>query len=224
MADKDDIISREDLNYNKNIFLEQQLYAIKISDIYHPDIRKKIMSTKRIKTIFPPLEQLYNKEIVKENDPALQKPKITKKKCFEEDRKSKPFENIKNDKKQIRDSLNSTETTDTSAKEEIFKKLHQLFKSKEKSRFEFVNKQSDDKVEIPNFINDLIFKKVSRHKFTKNITHSEDILYNDKSLITEYANNNQWAQFIVENKTFNDDWEFIQDFDYINTLLLNKRK
>jgi hypothetical protein len=212
------------LNYNKNIFLEQQLYAIKIADIYHPDIKKKITNSKKIKTVFPPVEQIYSRDIIKDSDPVLQKPKIVKKKCFEEDKKTKPIESINSDKKEIRDSLNSTETTDTSVKDEVFKKIHQLFKTKDKSRFEFVNKQFADKVEIPFFINDLIFKKVSRHKFTNKIIHSEDILYSDKSLITEYTNNNQWAQFIIENKTFNDDWEFIQDFDYINTLILNKRK
>ena len=33
-ASESDIIKREDLNVNKNIFYEQQLYAIKIADIY----------------------------------------------------------------------------------------------------------------------------------------------------------------------------------------------
>ena len=224
MADKDDIISREDLNSNKNIFLEQQLYAMKIADIYHPDIRKKIMNMKKVKTVFPSVELIYTKDVIRENDPILQKPKIVKKKLFEEDKKAKPIQNIKSEKKEIRDSLNSTETTDTSAKEEVFKKIHQLFQLKDKSRFDFDGKKTDDRVEIPDFINNLIIKKVSRHKFTKNIKHIEDLLYSDKTLVAEYTNNNQWAQFILENRAFNDEWEFIQDFDYINTLILNKRK
>ena len=41
-ADESDIIKREDLNVNKNIFYEQQLYAIKIADIYNPEVKKKM--------------------------------------------------------------------------------------------------------------------------------------------------------------------------------------
>ncbi len=223
LADKDDIISREDLNYNKNIFLEQQYYAIKIADIYHPDIRKKVLNIKKIKSVFPSPDLIYNKDVVRENDPVLLKPKIVKKK-FEEDKKPRPVENIKNEKKEIRDSLNSTETTDTSMKKLLFKKIHKLFEMKDKSRFEFAGFHKQENIEIPGFINELIVKKVSRHKFTKNIKQYEDILYSDKALLTEYTNNNSWAQFILDNKVIQDDWEFIEDFDYINKLILNKRK
>ena len=31
------------LNVNKNIFYEQQLFAIKIADIYNPEIKKKLL-------------------------------------------------------------------------------------------------------------------------------------------------------------------------------------
>ncbi len=181
------------------------------------------MNTKKVKTVFPSVELIYNKDVIRENDPFLQKPKIINKK-FEEDKKAKPVQNIKSEKKDIIDSLNSLETTDTSAKEEVFKKIHQLFQSKDKSRFDFSERKTDDRVEIPDFINNLIIKKVSRHKLTKNINHIDDLLYGDKTLVAEYTNNNQWAQFIFENRAFNDEWEFIQDFDYINTLILNKRK
>jgi hypothetical protein len=75
-ADENDIICREDLNINKNIFLDQQIYAIKIADLYNPEVRKNIMSNKKFKTVLPSPETIYNKDIVKEQDPVYQKNKI----------------------------------------------------------------------------------------------------------------------------------------------------
>jgi hypothetical protein len=261
MADEADIISREDLNSNKNIFLEQQLYAMKIADIYQPDIRKRLTQGKKFKTVFPSPDTLYNREIVKEMDPGsvvhTAKNKVTKKKCFEEDRNISAVHsntgnsNASNTATNTRDKINTitvlenketisqesnvNETTSTSSKDDAaavvinlneLKEIHLLFANREKSRFEFAakNKNNYEFEEIPKFIKELIVKKVSRHKFTKNIKNSEDLLYKDETLETEYKKNNTWAQFIIENKTVNDDWEFIQDFDYINSLLLNTRK
>ena len=41
LADENDIIKRGDLIANKNIFAQQHSYAIKIADIYNPEIKKK---------------------------------------------------------------------------------------------------------------------------------------------------------------------------------------
>lgn len=102
-----------------------------------------------------------------------------------------------------------------------------LYRPKEKSRFNFANKDSSDsflnnkmnlaifnscgsinsfnttqdtRVEIPCFVNDLIYKKISRFSFFKNfIKNEEDFTYFDKNLIKEYAENNPWAVFIINN-------------------------
>ena len=52
-ADENDIIKRGDLTSNKIIFAKQHEYAEKIADIYNPEVKKKILSVKRNKTIFP---------------------------------------------------------------------------------------------------------------------------------------------------------------------------
>lgn len=73
-ACESDIIKREDLNVNKNIFYEQQLYAIKIADIYNPEIKKKLLlGAKNKKTMFPSTDLIYKSEIVMENDPIFTK-------------------------------------------------------------------------------------------------------------------------------------------------------
>jgi hypothetical protein len=252
MADEEDIISREDLNSNKNIFMEQQLYAMKIADVYNSEVKKRLTSGKKFKAAFPSAESLYNKDLVREMDPIYQKNKIAKKKYFAEDNKTEsPKHKINTiiEKKAglglyLQESSIGNETTSTSSKddttltlgislgdadiaksisEQVFKD-NSLFTNRDRSRFDFTVNSCDrsEGVEIPKFIKDLIFKKVSRHKLTKNIKNSEDILYCDTHLENEYQSNNPWAQFIIENKTFNDDWEFVQDFDYINTLILKK--
>jgi hypothetical protein len=103
---------------------------------------------------------------------------------------------------------------------------NKLFRSREKSRFNFVkenfnsnlnsldninlaifnscestnslNTTQDSQVEIPNFVNDLIYKKVSRFSFFKNFAKDDqDFTYFDSNLIREYTENNPWALFII---------------------------
>ena len=67
-----DIIKREDLNYNKNIFYEQQIFAIKIADIYNPDVKNNLMKMSDMKnTIFPSPNLIYQNSIVIENEKYL---------------------------------------------------------------------------------------------------------------------------------------------------------
>lgn len=99
---------------------------------------------------------------------------------------------------------------------------NKLFKSKERSRFKFVDENSDltifnscsstnslntthdSQVEVPNFVSDLIYKKVSRYSFFKNFAKDdEDFTYFDNTLIREYTENNPWATFIINNIPIN---------------------
>ena len=59
-ADENDIIKRGDLNSNKIIFAQQHEYAEKIADIYNPEVKKKIMASKKGKTVFPSPDTIYN--------------------------------------------------------------------------------------------------------------------------------------------------------------------
>lgn len=289
IADKNDIIHREDLNGNKNIFVEQQLYAIKIADLYNPEVKSRLMklSEKRpYVPVLPSSESVYFKNIVKENDPIYQKNKIAKKKYFEDNSNDKSrfktnssvnkeiyilklnqvIDNF-NDSKKSRYSPNSTETTSTSSKEDLqypnsgneekitisAEKLKidecslpdvnkssesssfKLFSTRPCSRFNFVKSSNNyENLEIPQFILNLIFKKSSTYKLSKNMSHLEDILYSDKILETEYKNKNPWAQFILDNKSEtnhekkidkeNEDKKLIEDFDQINYFIFNKFK
>ena len=58
-ADENDIIKRGDLISNKVIFTQQHNYAKKIADIYNPEVKKKILNSKKGKTIFPSPDIIY---------------------------------------------------------------------------------------------------------------------------------------------------------------------
>jgi CCR4-NOT transcription complex subunit 4 len=79
-ADENDIIKRGDLTSNKIIFTQQHNYAKKIADIYNPDVRKKIMSSKKGKTVFPSPDIIYRTITLmdKENIPKNKKNSVSK--------------------------------------------------------------------------------------------------------------------------------------------------
>ena len=58
-ADENDIIKRRDLTSNKVIFTQQHNYAKKIADIFNPEVKKRIMSSKKGKTFFPSPDIIY---------------------------------------------------------------------------------------------------------------------------------------------------------------------
>jgi hypothetical protein len=117
---------------------------------------------------------------------------------------------------------------ETDNADDSIKNMPEIFCPKVKSRFKFcdkiVNNNSIQDVEVPQFVKTLIFKKVSRHNFTKYLRNIDDLLYSDKALKNEYEKKDPWAHFIIENKYSDQDMEFIEDFDYINKLVLNKCK
>ena len=83
IAEESDIIKRGDLNSNKTIFAKQHSYAIKIADIYNPEVKKKILNMKKGKTVFPSPDLIYRSIFVIENNPYNKKKSNSKKKIFD---------------------------------------------------------------------------------------------------------------------------------------------
>ena len=77
-ADENDIIKRGDLISNKVIFTQQHSYAIKIADIYNPEVKKKILSPKKGKTIFPSPDIIYRTIAVMDKEKKLNNSKAKK--------------------------------------------------------------------------------------------------------------------------------------------------
>ena len=57
------------MNSNTSIFYDQQLLAIKLGDIYNSDIKKKLTTLSKKKTILPATDTIYNREVVMELNP-----------------------------------------------------------------------------------------------------------------------------------------------------------
>ena len=68
LAGENDIIKRGELTINKSIFNEQHKYAIKIADIFNPEVKKKILSIKKRKTVFPSPDIIYRTITVNESE------------------------------------------------------------------------------------------------------------------------------------------------------------
>ena len=67
-ADENDIIKRGDLISNKAIFTQQHNYAKKIADISNPEVKAKILSSKKGKTVFPSPDIIYRRISVMEKE------------------------------------------------------------------------------------------------------------------------------------------------------------
>lgn len=226
-ADESDIIKREDLNVNKNIFYEQQLYAIKIADIYNPEVKKRLLLGKNKKTMFPSTDLIYQNEIVLDNEPIIKKPTIigvgeTKKgqkntKKFTEDNSVNELRKI-DDKitskinknslkleidsiKNIRDDITCSSTGDEKLSTSTPRKKN-IFCNREKSRFDFVKREPSKEKEVPEFVIDIIDRKYRMEKMSKYCKDFDELLLNGELLDNKIDTKDQWAQFILSNTNY----------------------
>lgn len=215
-----DIIKREDLNINKNIFYEQHLFAIRIANIYDPEVKKSILnSVKTKKTVFPPADFIYKNYVVIENDPINKENQAKIKKCYREDvnyltmthknefeLKAVTKEVIKNNTRnkqenQLKENNSKDEITCASTGDEknTVKEIGgRLFVSKEKSRFEFVN-DKEQFSSIPQFVLDLINKKYQMDILGSAFKNKDNLLL--FNLHKEVKHNNPWCEFIINNNS-----------------------
>ena len=123
IADESDIIKRGDLNSNKTIFALQHSYAIKIADVYNPEVKKKLMSIKKAKTVFPSPELIYRSIFVIENDPNYHKDyKKVSKSVNQSSPMKKDINSIKASNRKA-NSLNTDATSNSSKEEETPRRL-----------------------------------------------------------------------------------------------------
>lgn len=180
IADEKDIISRNEMNNNRNIFATQQMMAIELSKILTSRKKQKQLEfIKTKKTIFPNAYDVYNKEVVK-NYMKLHKIEL-------------PNSKSKVPKKQKKKLLNVN-------------KLFNIFKSKEQSRFDFVKKDlasnANIKIEVPVPLTSYLTENFSRSTYFQKEydTISEYYFSNNQA----YDSNDIWAFLINTIKLFND--------------------
>ncbi len=159
--------------------------------------------------------------------------------CSKDENNSLKLNNINNEvKKEEKENIISSDYIDiikfNSNKSNL---INKLYSRRESSRFEFVNKEiyknneinkdlntitNTNEINVPDFVYEIIKKKVSRHKFTKNINFDEDILYKESILVKELNDSNSWAEYIFENKNIDLEKDLIFDFEIINRSIKDK--
>jgi hypothetical protein len=228
-ANPEDIINRDDLNSNTNYFFNQQIYAIKLADIYNPKVKEKLLLTKNtgIKTIFPSPYLIYQNEIVIENTPKVKK--INKFSVPKEEKEEKKNENenlinIKSDPINIIhiNELETSYSTSNCLTSSLSSKSieapnnslnnninNKLFSTREKSRFDFVNINNNKEIEIPEFvskINELSFRLdylMNINQKIKNKFNNNIYLYTDELNMVNHKNENElnWRKFLLDNNS-----------------------
>ena len=152
-ANKNDLISREEMNNNKSLFEHQHILAINLSGILEKDFKEKIKNNIENKnTIFPNILSIFNKDFVKEYLKQYRTKEINE---ILIDDKNKNENNIGSEKKKKKKTYITIST------------LNKIFCSKTQSRFPFVlerdpanNSKIKDNIDVPikiqNFINNNI--------------------------------------------------------------------
>ena len=190
-AEEKDIVSKEIMNTNKDIFPQQRLMAIELSKILTSEKYHELYKNKNIKTVFPNGFSVYSKDLVinyiKEKKLGISLNLNYAELTFEKNI-LKQKNKIKNKiEKEIKEKNSEEKNTDNKINIKINSQYHNanylikrfinaknslnyLYKSVPKSRFNFI-KEDQNIIEneisqiIPSQINDFITQQFVKHSF-----------------------------------------------------------
>ena len=225
LADEKDIVSREIMNTNKDIFPQQRLMAIELSKILTNEKYHELYKNKNIKTIFPNSFSVYSKDLViryiKENhlgialnlnyseltiekEPLKQKNKINNK--IEEKKE-------KNSEEKNKNKINIKINPHTQNFNELIKhfinvknSLNYLYKSTPKSRFNFVKDNQDIEIGqiVPSQINDFITQQFVRHSLLYKEEQNDLSYYYFSLKPNSLDSNDSWSSLVSILNRYND--------------------
>ena len=179
-ADEKDIVSREIMNSNKDIFHQQRLMAIELSQILTNEKYNELYKSRNIKTVFPNGYSVYTKDLVvqyiKEKNVGialnlkLNELPLDKNNNNNNDNKKEELEKSKEEKKNNNKNIKVISDVNELLKNCINLKhtLNYLYKSAPRSRFNFANGNQNltgNEISqiIPSQLNDFITKQFVRH-------------------------------------------------------------
>ena len=239
LADKKDIVSRELMNTDKDIFPQQRLMAIELSKILTNQKYKELYKLRDIKTVFPNGFSVYKKELVirymKEQNIAISLNLKSTELIFEKkEEKEENSKKTQNEEKEIIDfkkeekNKKLNENNKINAGTKLFQNyfdyknsLNSLFKSAAKSRFSFARPNlNENEVNqlIPSQINDFLTQQFMRHS---NIFHEEQNILTDYYFSLKHNSldsNESWSSLVSTLKKWNDVYENgEEEFNKFNT-------
>ena len=204
-ADKKDIVSREIMNSNKDIFHQQRLMAIELSQILTNEKYNELYKSRNIKTVFPNGYSVYTKDLVvqyikekklgialnlKSNELPLDKSSTNINDNKEEENNSNKNIKVNNDVNELlKHCINLKHT------------LNYLYKSAPKSRFNFVNGNqnlSGNEISqiIPSQINDFITQQFVRHSIFYNDEQNDISEYYFSLKPNSLDSNDSWSSLV----------------------------
>jgi hypothetical protein len=237
LANEKDIVSREQMNTDKDIFPQQRLMAIELSKILTNKKYNELYKLKDIKTVFPNGFSVYKKESViryikEKNLGICLNSKCSELNIINEKNKDK-------EKKDAKDKENRAENGEIIKKENENKSLNDgkalfenyinfknnlnnLFRSSPKSRFNFVKpdfKNNEINQVIPSQINDFLTQQLMRHSnyFQEEQNVLSDYYFSLKQ--NSLDSNESWSSLVSTLKKWNDLYENGQEdtFKKFNT-------
>ena len=175
-ADEKDIVSKEIMNTNKDIFPQQRLMAIELSKILTNKKYNELFKSKNIETVFPNGFSVYKKDLVikyiKEKNLGISLNLNYSQLTIEKDLKKNKIEEIeKNSEEKNKIKINSHHNNCIELINSFIKaknSLNSLYKSTPKSRFNFVKENPNIQEKemgliVPSQINDFITQQFVRH-------------------------------------------------------------
>ena len=218
-ADEKDIVSREIMNSNKDIFHQQRLMAIELSQILTNEKYNELYKSRNIKTVFPNGYSVYTKDLVlqyikekklgialnlKLNELPLDKSNTN---INENDNKiKKKKEEL--EKKQEEKNINTKGIKVINDVNELLKQcinlkhtLNYLYKSAPKSRFNFANGNQNftgNEISqiIPSQINDFITQQFVRHSIFYNDEQNDISEYYFSLKPNSLDSNDSWSSLV----------------------------
>jgi len=223
-ADEKDIVSREIMNTNKDIFPQQRLMAIELSKILTNEKYHELYKNKNIKTIFPNGFSVYSKDLVikyiKEKNLGialnLNYSELTiEKEPFKQNNqiKNKKEEKEKNLKEKNNNKINIKLNPQPQNFNELIKhfinvknSLNFLYKSAPKSRFNFVKDNRDIEIGqiVPSQINDFITQQFVKHSLLYKEEQNDISYYYFSLKHNSLDSNDSWSSLVSILNRYND--------------------
>ena len=223
-ADEKDIVSREIMNTNKDIFPQQRLMAIELSKILTNEKYHELYKNKNIKTIFPNGFSVYSKDLfikyIKEKNLGialnLNYSELTiEKEPFKQNNqiKNKKEEKEKNLKEKNNNKINIKLNPQPQNFNELIKQfinvknsLNFLYKSAPKSRFNFVKDNRDIEIGqiVPSQINDFITQQFVKHSLLYKEEQNDLSYYYFSLKPNSLDSNDSWSSLVSILNRYND--------------------
>ena len=225
-ADEKDIVSREIMNTNKDIFPQQRLMAIELSKILTNEKYHELYKNKHIKTVFPNGFSVYSKDLVigyiKQKNLGIafnlknEELTIEKEPNKIKDKKEKEIKEKNSEEKNSNNKINIKVNSHPNNWNDLIKhlinmknSLNYLYKSASKSRFDFAREeenttQNDISQIVPSQINEFITQQFVRHSLLYKEEQNDISNYYFSLKPNSLDSDDSWSSLVSIIKKYND--------------------